>query len=158
MSTTQYLLKNQYSSNALAVDPTAPSLQLRASSPNDVALDFLFTELAGGLYNICTTYKGFSYCLDVFGDNKTTPHLGSPGSFTGQMWSVIPANGFFKLSNQYTGSGYFLDVYGDTKQGVMSTGDYSGQYWDRVVVSAAIPSSSLSQTVRNKFDFLSHCC
>jgi hypothetical protein len=146
---TQYFLKNQYSLFPLTIDPTAPYNELRASSSNDSPLEFVFTPITSSLYKICTNQGTSSLCLDVFGDNKTTPHLSDPGNYSGQQWTLIPTNGAFKLSNQYTGTGFFLDVYSDTKQAFMSTGDFSGQYWNRVEVVAVSSSSSLTASVCN---------
>ena len=81
------------------------------------------------------------YCLDVYGDQKYTPHLARPGDYSGQQWSVVTFETGFKLSNEYTGSGWFLDVYADTKVAHMTQGDYQGQYWVRVDVSYALENT-----------------
>jgi hypothetical protein len=130
-TTSQYILTNLYSNVPLAVDPTVEYLQLRASTTTDTSLKFNFTQASENEhYNICTEWDSIAYCLDVFGNNKTTPHLSTPGNYAGEQWIVnATQEGAFKLSNDFTGTGYYLDVYGNTKQAFMSTGDYSGQYW-----------------------------
>lgn len=128
-----YQLTNAYAgpSFPLAVIPSSPDLELRVASKNDSTLSWQFLVTQDTTkYNICTDYDGTSYCLDVLGNDKTTPHLATPALVTGQQWTLTPGQGnTYKFSNDYSGSGYFLDTYSDTKQALMSTGDTSGQYW-----------------------------
>jgi hypothetical protein len=100
-------------------------------------LPFTFSPIASTTFvKICTTITSTSYCLDVWGDKKTVPHLSEEGNYSGQQWSVASAGtGLVKFSNQYTGSGWYLDVYGDTNGATMSQSDYAGQYWKQIAVS-----------------------
>ena len=57
-----------------------------------------------GAYNLSTMWLGPSRCLDVYGDDKTRPHLTAAGNFSGQQWHVVPqGNGTWKLTNTYSG-------------------------------------------------------
>jgi hypothetical protein len=128
-----YQLTNSYAgpSFPLAVITSSPDLELRVASKDDSTLSWQFLVTQDTTkYNICTNYGGTSYCLDVLGNDKTTPHLATPALVTGQQWTLTPGQGdTYKFSNDYSGSGFFLDTYSDTKQALMSTGDTSGQYW-----------------------------
>jgi hypothetical protein len=131
--TSYYELTNSYTgpSFPLAVNPSSSDLELLVASQDNSSLSWQFLAAQDATkYNICTSYEGSSYCLDIIGGDPTTPHLATPAFVTGQQWTLIPSKGnSYKFSNDYSGSGYYLDIYSDTKQTQMSTGDFSGQYW-----------------------------
>ncbi|KAH0491832.1 hypothetical protein TgHK011_003239 [Trichoderma gracile] len=57
-----------------------------------------------GAYNLCNMWLGAGKCLDVYGNDKTKPHLATAGNYSGQQWSVEKnGNGTWKLSNSYSG-------------------------------------------------------
>ncbi|KAL7818344.1 ricin B lectin domain-containing protein [Trichoderma gracile] len=57
-----------------------------------------------GAYNLCNMWLGAGKCLDVYGNDKTRPHLATAGNYSGQQWSVEKnGNGTWKLSNSYSG-------------------------------------------------------
>src|SRR5436305_1881799 len=128
-----YELTNSYTGPdfPLAVDPSSSDFGLRVAYKDDSSLSWQFlTAQDATKYNICTSYEGTSYCLDIAGGNKIAPRLATPDFVTGQQWTLIPSkSNTYKLSNDYSGTGYYLDTYSDTKQAFMSTGDFSGQYW-----------------------------
>ena len=50
-------------------------------------------------------------CLDVYGDDKTRPHLAPAGNYSGQQWQLIKRNDVsWSLTNSYSGPDLFLDV------------------------------------------------
>lgn len=58
-----------------------------------------------GAYNLCTMWLGKGMALDVYGDDKTRPHLAVAGNYTGQQWHLTPlANRSWRLTNTYSGS------------------------------------------------------
>lgn len=57
-----------------------------------------------GAYNLCNMWLGANKCLDVYGNDKTRPHLAAAGNYSGQQWRVERnGNGTWKLSNAYSG-------------------------------------------------------
>jgi hypothetical protein len=57
-----------------------------------------------GTYNLCTMWLGINMCLDVYGDDKTRPHLATAGNFSGQQWHIDSyGSGTWKLTNSYSG-------------------------------------------------------
>lgn len=75
-------------------------------------------------------FLGVNKRLDVYGDDKTKPHLAEAGYFSGQIWTVSSwGDGTWKFTNEYSGSDLHLDVYSDTKVPFMGDGDHSGQHW-----------------------------
>ncbi|GKZ60328.1 hypothetical protein AnigIFM49718_006667 [Aspergillus niger] len=62
------------------------------------------SKTSAGAYNLCTMWLGTGMSLDVYGDDKTRPHLAASGNYTGQQWHVEKqANGTWRLSNSYSG-------------------------------------------------------
>lgn len=58
-----------------------------------------------GTYNLCTMWLGSSMCLDVYGNDKTRPHLATAGNYSGQQWHIESrGNGTWKLTNLYSGT------------------------------------------------------
>lgn len=39
-------------------------------------------------YSLCTLWLGANKWLDVYGDDKTRPHLATAGNYSGQQWHV----------------------------------------------------------------------
>ncbi|KAK4069185.1 hypothetical protein Trihar35433_5764 [Trichoderma harzianum] len=67
-----------------------------------------------GAYNLCNMWLGSDKCLDVYGNDKTRPHLATAGNYSGQQWRVEQqGNGTWKLSNSYSGPlALSADAYG----------------------------------------------
>ena len=75
-------------------------------------------------------FLGPDRVLDVYGNDKTRPHLATKGSCSGQIWTVSSwGDGTWKLTNSYSGSGLHLDTYADTHAPFLGDGDHSGQHW-----------------------------
>jgi hypothetical protein len=141
--TSSFYLYNNYSTSYLSIDPATSGFGLRAlTGTSDVSLPFTISPIANSNFvKICTSVASNPYCLDIYGDKKTVPHLSTPGNYMGQQWSLISSKtaGLFKLSNAYTGTGWYLDVYADGVNGaLMSENDYTGQYWKQVQVRNTI--------------------
>lgn len=63
------------------------------------------SKTSPGAYNLCTLWLGTQMCLDVYGDDKTRPHLAAAGNYSGQQWHVEnQGNGTWRLSNMYSGT------------------------------------------------------
>ena len=61
-----------------------------------------------GAYNLVTMWLGKDRALDVYGDDKTTPHLTAAGNFSGQQWMIHSngdghGHGTWRLTNSYSG-------------------------------------------------------
>ncbi|PTB64794.1 carbohydrate-binding module family 13 protein [Trichoderma citrinoviride] len=57
-----------------------------------------------GAYNLCNMWLGANKCLDVYGNDKTKPHVATAGNYSGQQWRVEEQGyGTWKLSNSYSG-------------------------------------------------------
>lgn len=88
-----------------------------------------------GTYKLCTWFLGTSKTLDVYGDDKTTPHLADEGNYSGQKWKIVPWmrcgewDGTYKLWNTYSGEDMFLDTYSGTRQPFMGVGNHTGKHW-----------------------------
>jgi hypothetical protein len=79
---------------------------------------------------IYTQFLGPNKRLDVYGDDKTKPHLADAGNYSGQIWTVTPwGDGSYRLTNNFSGSGLHLDVYSDTNVPFLGDGNHSGQHW-----------------------------
>ncbi|KAK7187157.1 hypothetical protein PSPO01_06855 [Paraphaeosphaeria sporulosa] len=144
-----FYLYNNYTGTALTLDPTISDYGLRAFyGGSDSALAFTFTPIPNTRFlKICTSISSLSYCLDVYGDQKTVPHLSEEGNYSGQQWDVITARGgLVKLSNQYTGTSWYLDVYSDSNGAFMDQGDYAGQYWKQVSIGSMTTSNPVEST------------
>jgi len=56
-----------------------------------------------GSYNLCTMWLGRNKALDVYGDDKTTPHLTTAGNYSGQQWQIRRhGRGTWSLTNLYS--------------------------------------------------------
>ncbi|KAK3623570.1 hypothetical protein LTR56_021533 [Elasticomyces elasticus] len=61
------------------------------------------SKIIPGTYNICCMWLGTSMALDVYGNDKTLPHLAVTGAFSGQQWHVESlAGGYSTLTNEYS--------------------------------------------------------
>ncbi len=57
-----------------------------------------------GAYNLVTMWLGKDRALDVYGDDRTTPHLTAAGNFSGQQWMIHGhGEGSWRLTNSYSG-------------------------------------------------------
>lgn len=72
-----------------------------------------------GTYQIRNLFLGPNRALDVFGDDKTKPHLAEAGYYSGQFWTITPWGddpNTFHLENNYSGPYLSLDsLEGGTK-------------------------------------------
>lgn len=88
-----------------------------------------------GTFKLCTWFLGTSKCLDVYGDDKTRPHLAEEGNYSGQKWRIVPWfrdgtwDGTYKLWNTYSGEDMFLDTYSGSRRLYMGEGDQTGKHW-----------------------------
>jgi hypothetical protein len=63
------------------------------------------SKTSPGAYNLCTLWLGTNMFLDVYGDDKTRPHLAEAGDYSGQQWHIeSQGNGTWKLTNSYSGT------------------------------------------------------
>jgi hypothetical protein len=63
------------------------------------------SKTSPGAYNLCTMWLGTNMVLDVYGDDKTRPHLATAGAYSGQQWRIeSQGNGMWKLTNMYSGT------------------------------------------------------
>ncbi|CAG5188964.1 uncharacterized protein ALTATR162_LOCUS12070 [Alternaria atra] len=63
------------------------------------------SKTSHGAYNLCTMWLGTNMLLDVYGDDKTRPHLAKAGAYSGQQWHIeSQGNGTWKLTNSYSGT------------------------------------------------------
>jgi hypothetical protein len=61
------------------------------------------SKIIPGAYNICNLWLGPGMALDVYGDDKTLPHLATAGAYSGQQWHVqIGADNHATLTNEYS--------------------------------------------------------
>ena len=83
-----------------------------------------------GTYYVYSQFLGSNKRLDVYGNDKTKPHLADAGNYSGQIWSVTPwGDGTYRLTNAYSGPDLHLDVYSNTKVPFLGDGNHSGQHW-----------------------------
>jgi hypothetical protein len=88
-----------------------------------------------GTYKLCTWFLGTLKSLDVYGDDKTKPHLADEGNYSGQKWKIVPWircgewDGTYTLWNTYSGEDMFLDTYSGTREPFMGEGNHTGKHW-----------------------------
>ncbi|EFY84485.1 hypothetical protein J3459_008307 [Metarhizium acridum] len=84
-----------------------------------------------GVYKLRTEFLGPDRVLDVWGDDKTKPHLAEEGNYSGQLWTIESwGDGTWKLTNSYSGPDLHLDTYSDTHEPFLGDGDHTGQHWN----------------------------
>jgi hypothetical protein len=89
-----------------------------------------FPDASSPTYALHTLFLGPAKRLDVYGNDKTKPHLANAGYYSGQIWTIAQwGDGTWRLTNQYSGPGLHLDVYSDTKEPFLGDGNHSGQHW-----------------------------
>ncbi len=89
-----------------------------------------------GYFNLVTMWLGIGRALDVYGDDKTRPHLAQAGNYSGQRWQLIGQGGnVWKLTNLYSGPDLFLsaDETGEKVKMLPGGGD-SYQRWTLVKI------------------------
>jgi hypothetical protein len=97
-------------------------------------------------YALYTLFLGANKRLDVYGDDKTKPHLADAGRYSGQIWTLKPwGDGTWQLTNQYSGPDLHLDVYSDTKVPFMGDGNHTGQHWTLTAI-ARVDAGSTAET------------
>jgi len=88
-----------------------------------------------GTYKLVTWFLGTSKALDVYGDDKSQPHLADDGNYSGQKWSIVPWmscgtwDGTYKLWNTYGGDEMLLDTYSGNHEPFVGVGNHSGKHW-----------------------------
>lgn len=89
-----------------------------------------FTDLGDGYYRLNNQFQGAARSLDMSADSDT-PFLGDSANFTGQQWSLHPADvpGYFEVKNRFIGSDYTLtaDANGNIFMAIATNG--AGQKW-----------------------------
>ena len=64
-----------------------------------------------GTYALRTLFLGAGRQLDVYGNDKTVPHLDIAAWVSGQIWTISPwGDGTWHLNNSYTGPNWYLDT------------------------------------------------
>jgi hypothetical protein len=134
-----YRLTNTFTGPTLSLDVVndagqASSGQLQMSTSGNYTGQYWqlipYPPSSSSTYALFTKFLGVTKRLDVYGNDKTKPHLADAGNYSGQIWTISSWNdGTWKLTNQYSGSGLHLDVYSDTKVPFMGDGDHTGQHW-----------------------------
>jgi immune inhibitor A len=115
---TWYRLRNTLSGHALDVindgrGSTEGLLQM-AREGNFSGQCWQIKPRTDGSYALCTMFLGAGMQLDVYGDDKTKPHLAPAGDFSGQYWQIKAwGDDSFHLSNAYSGP----ELYFDTMEG-----------------------------------------
>lgn len=75
-------------------------------------------------------FLGPNRVLDVYGNDKTKPHLATEGNYSGQLWTLDGwGDSTWRLSNAYSGDDLHLGTYLDTHEPFMGDGNHSGQHW-----------------------------
>jgi len=63
-----------------------------------------------GTYALRTLFLGPNRQLDVYGNDKTKPHLAVAGPYSGQIWTILTwGDGTWHLENLYSGPNLYLD-------------------------------------------------
>lgn len=70
------------------------------------------SDTSPGRWNLCSLFLGRGMCLDVYGNNKTLPHLTTAGNYSGQQWQLIkkPLHHAWSFSNAYSGDDMVLST------------------------------------------------
>ncbi|KAJ6082373.1 hypothetical protein N7499_007247 [Penicillium canescens] len=90
---------------------------------------------SSGTYKIQNMFLGPNRALDVYGNDRTKPHLATEGNYSGQMWTLDGwGDTTWRLLNAYSGDGLRLDTYLDTHGLFMGDGNNSGQHWTLTAV------------------------
>jgi hypothetical protein len=133
---TWYRLTNAYLGTSTALDVendgsgNREGLLKMAPSGNYSGQYWRFLRLPSGTFKLYTMFLGENRVLDVYGDNKTKPHLATKGNYSGQEWTVGSwGDGTWKLSNAYSGPELHLDTYADTHELFLGNGDHTGKHW-----------------------------
>ena len=94
-----------------------------------------------GFCSLSTLFLGPKRRLDVWGNDKTSPHLADAGHFSGQYWNIEQSGGSnrFKLTNTYSGPSLFLDTRSVSNQLYLSDGDRETQYWTFTFIRRVAP-------------------
>ncbi|EPS31089.1 putative Ricin B-related lectin [Penicillium oxalicum 114-2] len=101
-----------------------------APSANYSGQFWQFMPQLSGEYKLCTMFLGPDRVLDVYGNDKTKPHMARVGNYSGQLWVVEGwGDGTWKSSNAYSGKKLHLDTYAGTYEPFMGDRDHAGQYW-----------------------------
>jgi hypothetical protein len=109
---------------------------LKMSPSGDYSGQFwrFIPQPSSGTYKIQNMFLGPNRALDVYGNDKTKPHLATVGNYSGQMWTLDGwGDSTWRLLNAYSGDdlrdGLRLDTYSDTHGLFMCAGNNSGQHW-----------------------------
>ncbi|KAK0708685.1 ricin B lectin domain-containing protein [Lasiosphaeris hirsuta] len=89
-----------------------------------------------GYFNLVTLWLGTGRALDVYGDDKTRPHLAKAGNYSGQRWQLIGQGGdVWKLTNLYSGPELFLSTNeSGEKVEMAAAGGDSNQRWTLIKI------------------------
>ena len=136
---TWYRLTNLWTGEALSLDVvndngrnSSGTLQMAATG-DSTSQQWRFQPNPAGsktTYALSTIFLGEGRRLDVYGNDKTTPHLAHAGDYSGQIWTMTSwGDGTYMLTNEYSGSDLHLDVYRDTQRPFLGDGNHIGQHW-----------------------------
>ena len=88
---------------------------------------------ASDTFYLSSLYQGPDFRLDVYGNDKTKPHLGISGNYSGQKWTMAKwEDGTYKLSNDYSGEDLHLD--GDPSTMSVTSGGSPTQHWQLTTI------------------------
>ncbi|KAF2201430.1 M6 metalloprotease [Delitschia confertaspora ATCC 74209] len=114
-SKTWYQLKNTFAGHSLDVindgAGNKEGLITMAREGNFSGQCWQIIPNGHGTYALRTLYLGPNRQLDVYGDDKTKPHLAEAGPYSGQIWKIGAwGDGTWHLENLYSGPYLYLDT------------------------------------------------
>lgn len=87
-----------------------------------------FRPRPDGTYEIRNLFLGPNRALDVYGNDKTVPHVAEVGYYSGQYWTMTPwGDGSYRLDNAYSGPYLLLDSLDGGTKVRLSSGPNSGR-------------------------------
>jgi immune inhibitor A len=96
-------------------------------------------ENPDGSFGLCTWFLGAEKRLDLFGNDKTKPHLATKDNVTGQIWQITPwGDGSYFLTNSFSGPELSLDTMEGGPRVAMN-GRNTGRPTERWTITAIRP-------------------
>jgi hypothetical protein len=90
---------------------------------------------ASDAYYLSALYQGPNFHLDVYGDDKTKPHLAASGNHSGQKWKMRKwVDGTYNLSNEYSGED--LRLNGQSSTTSLAMGEGLTQHWQLTAIKS----------------------
>ncbi|RYO85208.1 hypothetical protein DL766_007005 [Monosporascus sp. MC13-8B] len=138
-----YRLTNNYLGRSIALDvkndggANSEGLLKMAPSGRNFGQFWQFIPQSPGVFKLRTKFLGPNMMLDVYGNDKTKPHLAKDGDFSGQLWTVESwGDGTWKLTNAYSGPSLHLDTSSDAHEPFMGDGGHTGQHWHIIAIES----------------------